>query len=128
MNVNKGSDEYRQKFDSLQAEYEKQRDELDDLRGKYDRSILRKQKERAMKQLGEAEAKVQKLETLLAARENEVGQLQSLAHSSKYTNINLNFSNRMFRSFGRSRPCPYSLSSQRRATRSATSAPSPSQR
>ena len=83
INVNQDDGEYREKFESLQAEYEKQCEELEDIKGKYDRSILRKQKERAIKQLDEANIKIQKLEAVLAARESEVGQLQSLADSSK---------------------------------------------
>ena len=71
--------------EALQEEekkFAKQEKELDDIKGKYDRSILRKQKERAIKQLDDERAKVQKLELMLTARENEFGQLQSLVHSS----------------------------------------------
>ena len=83
MNV-KPSDEYKNKYETLAKQFDKQEKELDDIKGKYDRSILRKQKERAIKQLEDEKAKVQKLELMLTARENEFGQLQSLVHSSKF--------------------------------------------
>ena len=95
MNVDKGqaSDEYKTMYETLEKKFAKQEKELDDIKGKYDRSILRKQKERAIKQLDDERAKVQKLELMLTARENEFGQLQSLVHSSKFFGFNLGFAN-----------------------------------
>ena len=45
------------------------------LKGKLDRSLLRKQKEKALKQLEEANKKNVKLESLLAQREEDLGRL-----------------------------------------------------
>ena len=45
------------------------------LKGKLDRSYLRKQKEKALKQLEEANKKNVKLESLLAQREEDLGRL-----------------------------------------------------
>ena len=72
-----GSEADKKKIESLEKE-------LTELQGKFERSILRKQKERALKQLEEEKKKVQKLELLLANKEIENSQLQSLAQSSKF--------------------------------------------
>ena len=62
--------------------------EVEDLRGKFDRSLLRKQKEKALRMLEEEKTKVLKLEQMLANKENEVGQLESVLAQSKYTSFN----------------------------------------
>ena len=71
-----GNEADKKRIESLEKE-------LTELQGKFERSILRKQKERALKQLEEEKKKVQKLELLLANKEIENSQLQSLAQSSK---------------------------------------------
>ena len=57
--------------------------EVEDLRGKFDRSLLRKQKEKALRLLDEEKSKVAKLEQILANKENQVGQLESVLAQSK---------------------------------------------
>ena len=57
--------------------------EVEDLRGKFDRSLLRKQKEKALRMLEDEKAKVLKLEQMLASKENQVGQLESVLAQSK---------------------------------------------
>lgn len=57
---------------------EKLEAECEDLRGKFDRSLLRKQKEKALRMLDEEKSKVAKLEQMLANKENQVGQLESV--------------------------------------------------
>ena len=73
--------------------------EVEDLRGKFDRSLLRKQKENALRMLEEEKTKVLKLEQMLANKENEVGQLESVLAQSKYTSFStpsLEQSNKIF--------------------------------
>ena len=52
-------------------------EKVEDLQGKYDRSLLRKQKERALKQLEDEKEKVVKLEGKLALLETQNEQLTS---------------------------------------------------
>ena len=81
-----------EEFTKLKADYAELNSKFSELSGKYDRSILRKQKERAVKQLEEEKAKVKKLELLLTNKENENAQLQSVVEHSKFT-VKLKLSN-----------------------------------
>ena len=88
MQVDKSETDGKNRKSEAESEADKKRiesleKELTELQGKFERSILRKQKERALKQLEEERKKVSKLELLLANKEIENSQLQSLAQSSK---------------------------------------------
>ena len=59
------------------------------LKGKLDRSLLRKQKEKALKQLEEANKKNVKLESLLARREEDLNRMSRETINGQYTHISL---------------------------------------
>jgi len=73
---NTPDESFAAEVEELKEKIQRLSDEIAEKDKKYERSILRKQKEKALKELEETKAKIGQLESVLALKENEIAQLK----------------------------------------------------